>query len=261
MDKHPEYLILIAVAAALVACIIGGAISCSTIVGAAQNAAQQATPGYNELIEQIEGNHDGDANELLDELLGGNNGGNNGNGNGGNNGSNNGGEGGNSADTDVPDVSEGIQGGFTEKDVPASMDIDVPELQDDLQACLNSALSSGMRSNATVTLTELTKDTVSAPTLKGGRVLGTVSGKATITNADGKTETVDYTSYYLAANPTDQKITWYIYGYDLSSYDLFPQGFKDVAGDPMGMRSVIDGGVPSPQSELGRDQGQNAQAV
>ncbi|MDO4889882.1 MAG: hypothetical protein Q3963_00860, partial [Coriobacteriaceae bacterium] len=164
MDKHPEYLILIAVAAALVACIIGGAISCSTIVGAAQNAAQQATPGYNELIEQIEGNHDGDANELLDELLGehgngnGSNGSNNGNGNGGNNGSNNGGEGDNSADTDVPDVSEGIQGGFTEKDVPASMDIDVPELQDDLQACLNSALSSGMRSNATVTLTELTKD-------------------------------------------------------------------------------------------------------
>jgi hypothetical protein len=73
----------------------------------------------------------------------------------------------------------------------------------------------------------------------------------------GKDETVDYTSYYYANDPHAEKIVWYIYAYDLGSYDVLPNGFKDIAGDPMNVRSLIEDGMPSLDSLLGVD-GQDA---
>jgi hypothetical protein len=80
-----------------------------------------------------------------------------------------------------------------------------------------------------------------------------VSGKVTITNAEGKTDTIDYTSYYYAEDPTAEKITWYIYGYDLGSYNLFPEGFENASGNPMYIRDLIQGDSSALGSLLERD--------
>ena len=140
---------------------------------------------------------------------------------------------------------DGIPGGgnYTEEDVPTTMVIDVPELTDDLQAVINSDITTKLNlgSEAKITVNSLTKETVADPELKGYFVISQVSGTAEITNAAGKSATIEYTSYYYAEDPTAGKITWYIYGYDLSSYDLLPQGFERIAGDPMNVRGIIQG--------------------
>ena len=249
MQKRPELMILIAVLAALVASIIVTAVSCSMLDGAVQEAVHNGTPGYNSIIEDIEG-HGG--NDLLDELLGGN-GGDNPDGNTNGNDDAEGAPDGNGGAENAPDGSNGLHGGYSDKDVPASMEIETPELTDDLQACINNELQVFAGSDYSVTVTDLTKGDVAKPELKNGRVLGQVSGKATITMKDGKSETVDYTSYYYADDPTATKITWYIYAYDLGSYSLFPKGFENASGDPMYVRGLIQGDGSSLNGLLGRN--------
>lgn len=241
MQKRPEFMILIAVVAAVVAGIIASAVSCSMVSGAVETAVHGSIPGYNSIIEDIEGNGGSD---LLDELLGDNGGNNN------PDGQNPGGE--NNGES-TPDGGNGQNGGYTEQDVPASMEIETPELTDDLQACIQSELKLFTGKDATVTVTDLSKDQVAKPELKYGRVLSQVSGKATITLQDGTSETIDYTSYYYAEDPTASKITWYIYAYDLSSYALFPKGFENASGDPMYIRDLIQNGTSSLGDLLGRD--------
>ncbi|MDO4401057.1 MAG: hypothetical protein Q4D27_08945 [Coriobacteriia bacterium] len=240
MNKRPEYMILVAVIAALVVSIIASAVSCATITGAIEDRINGSTPGYNSIIEDIEGGEGANPSDILDELTG------------------NGGGDGESADDEKD--REG-SGDYTEKDVPKTMVIDVPELTDDLQACLNSDLYGRLGSTVTVELSTLTKEDTAAPELKGNRVLSKATGTVDIKTSDGKSGTVEYTSYYYAQDPTADTITWYIYAYDLSSYDLFPSGFDKVAGDPMGVRDRIDSGIPAPNSELGRDNEFNSETA
>lgn len=230
MKKHPEYMILIAVLGAIVAAIIACAVSCSMVVGAVESAQDQGAPGYNSIIEEIEGhdgnNDDGDRDDADDDA---------------------------DDDGDDGDSFTGPNDSYTENDVPAAMEIETPELTDDLQACINSELKLFAIDASTITVTDLTKDQVATPELKNGRVLSQVSGKATITTAEGKSETIDYTSYYYAEDPTATKITWYIYAYDLGSYDLFPEGFENASGNPLFIRDLIQGDASALSSLLGSD--------
>ena len=238
MNKRPEYMILIAVIAALVVSIIASAVSCAAITGAIEDRINGSTPGYNSIIEDIEGDGNTNPSDILDELTG---------------------NGGGDSDDSEKDREGG--GDYTEKDVPKTMVIDVPELTDDLQACLNNDLFTRLGSTVTVELSTLTKEDTAAPELKGNRVLSKASGTVEVKTSDGKTGTVEYTSYYYAQDPPAETVTWYIYAYDLSSYDLFPSGFDKVAGDPMGVRDRIDSGIPAPSSELGRDHEFNSETA
>ena len=229
MKERPEYMIIIAVVAALVVSAIVGSVSCSAITSAAGGTTPSPIDALPDTSDGDEGNQgnegtDADGDAGTDDVLGGSD-------------------------------------SYTDQDVPATMEIDVPELQDDLQACINNDLMLKMGVFSSIEITELTKDTVEAPHLNAGRVLGKVSGKATIKTSEGETETVDYSSYYYAADPTVEKVTWYIYADDLGSYSLFPDGFQRVAGDPMNIRSKVDNGIPASDTDLGRDRGSDAQAI
>ena len=103
-------------------------------------------------------------------------------------------------------------------------------------------------------MSNLTKETVATPELKNGYVLSQVSGKVMITNMLGNDETVDYTSYYYAEDPRASKITWYIYAYDLGSYKVLPNGFEEIAGDPMNVRGIIQGDASALGNLLGDTQ-------
>lgn len=251
MKDHPERMILIAVAAALVVAIIGGAVACHATTAALEHTS---FPSNDWLLEHGGNSDNGDkpGNDAPGTEKPGDG-----------NGSAGSGSDSQGADDDLP---VGGNDDYTERDVPASMDIDTAELQDDLQACINNDLMNRLLSFdtldfTTVELSDLTKDAVAAPELKGGRVLSKASGKVTVKTSAGQTETIDYTSYYYAADPTASKITWYIYAYDLGSYDLFPDGFKDVSGDPIGVREKIESGIPASNSELGRDKEGSQQAA
>lgn len=223
MKKRPELMILIAVIAALVVSLLCSAISCSMVMNAVNHPSQQAE-NFDEWIN--------------DHINGGDNGGNEGD-------SQNGGD------------SQPGNGGYTDQDVPASMEIEVDELSDDLQAVINSDITRklGLSDTDKVTVSNLTKETVATPELKNGYVLSQVSGKVTITNMLGNDETVDYTSYYYADNPRASKITWYIYAYDLSSYKVLPNGFEEIAGDPMNVRGIIQGDASLLGDLLGASEG------
>ena len=215
MKKHPEYMILIAVGVALLAAIIASCVSCSMLSSAVSNAGNhQGAPGGNIPFEIPEDNG----------------------------GSNNG----------APDDS-GNPGGSGQLTVPETMEIEVAELQDDLGAVINNDITRklGLSDADKVTVSNLTKETVATPELKNGYVLSQVSGKVTITNMLGNDETVDYTSYYYADDPRASKITWYIYAYDLSSYKVLPNGFEEIAGDPMNVRGIIQGDASSLGDLLG----------
>lgn len=234
-DKRPELMILIAVGVAALLGLFGTVASCSMLLSAADRAQETiATLPGNGPDDIMDGYIDGDLDDLEDEL------------------------------EDLLGTDDGMGSfGWSQDDVPATMEIDVPELQDDLQALINYDLTNGLSiANADAKVTELTKDTVGTPELKNGQVLCQVSGKATINNA-GKTETIDYTSYYYAEDPTAEKITWYIYAYDLGSYDLFPDGFKDVSGDPLKMRDYLlgDSGADAARNSFAHDRGGDAQAA
>ena len=215
MKKHPEYMILIAIGVALVLSIIAGAMSCAAVTAAVGSAASSGTQNIEDLIDDIEGHGDGNGGDDVGQVPGG--------------------------------------GMYTEEDVPETMVIDVPELQDDLQAVINNDIEKklGLGSEAEITITELTKDEVGKPELKNRFVLSQAKGKATVKTADGKTQTIDYTSYYYADDPTAEKVTWYIYGYDLSSYEPFPEGFEEIAGDPMNARDFLEGNVSAYDGLLG----------
>ena len=215
MKKHPEYMILIAVGVALLAAIIASCVSCSMLSSAVSNAGNhQGAPGGNIPFEIPEDNG----------------------------GSNNG----------APD-DNGNPGGSGQLTVPETMEIEVAELQDDLGAVINNDITRklGLSDADKVTVSNLTKETVATPELKNGYVLSQVSGKVTITNMLGNDETVDYTSYYYADDPRASKITWYIYAYDLSSYKVLPNGFEEIAGDPMNVRGIIQGDASSLGDLLG----------
>ena len=235
-DRRPELMILVAVLVALGLGIIASVASCGVLSAAAGNASQR----FGTLDGDNMGGSGGTSPEdilegiMPDDPFEGGNGGSGGNGMLGNT--------------------------YTDKDVPATMDIEVPELTDDLQACINRDLEYGLGlKGKDVKVTELTKDTVGTPELKNGQVLCTVSGKATIENADGETATTDFTSYYYADDPRADKITWYIFGYDLGSYDLFPTGFKRVSGDPMGIRDYLLDDSASADTAYTRDHGRDAE--
>lgn len=223
-DRRPELMILIAVLVAGllgVFCVVG---SCTAIVAAAGSFVDQGQP-----VEDYD-------DQFLEDIL-------------------NGDEGYDDLDSILGDI---YGDELTEGDVPSAMDIDVPELQDDLQAMINYdiTVSMGLEDSQKVEVTNLTKDEVGTPELKNGEVLCQVSGKATVKNAEGETGTIDYTSYYYADDPTADKITWYIYAYDLGSYDLFPDGFKLKSGDPLGYRSFLLGS--GTDNDLLRDRGRDA---
>ena len=257
MRKHPEYMILIAVGVALVASIICTVAAYSAVQSAIQSAASEAE-GYNSIIEEIEGGQD--PQDLIDELLGGNNGGNGGNGGSGRDEGSSGSQGnGSEGDSGSGSSGSGTYGTYTEEDVPAAMDIDIPELTDDLQACITRELQLYTGdTGASVTLSDMTKDDMAKPELKNGWILSQVKGTATITTSDGKSESMDFTSYYYADDPHAEKITWYIYAYDLGSYSLFPDGFERDSGDPVYMRSLIQDGVASGINAFGRDNRNNS---
>ena len=222
MKKRPELMILIAVIAALAVSLLCSAISCSMVMNAVNRPAQQA-----ENIDEW----------INDHINGGENGGNEGD-------SQNGGD------------SQPGNGAYTDEDVPASMEIEVDELSDDLQAVINSDITRklGLSDTDKVTVSNLTKETVATPELKNGYVLSQVSGKVMITNMLGNDETVDYTSYYYADDPRASKITWYIYAYDLGSYKVLPNGFEEIAGDPMNVRGIIQGDASALGNLLGDTQ-------
>ena len=219
MKKRPELMILIAVIAALAVSLLCSAISCSMVMNAVNRPAQQ--------VENID-------EWINDHINGGDNGGNEG-------------------DSQNSDDSQPGNGAYTDEDVPASMEIEVDELSDDLQAVINSDITRklGLSDTDKVTVSNLTKETVATPELKNGYVLSQVSGKVMITNMLGNDETVDYTSYYYADDPRASKITWYIYAYDLSSYKVLPNGFEEIAGDPMNVRGIIQGDASSLGDLLG----------
>ena len=219
MKKRPELMILIAVIAALAVSLLCSAISCSMVMNAVNRPAQQ--------VENID-------EWINDHINGGDNGGNEG-------------------DSQNSDDSQPGNGAYTDEDVPASMEIEVDELSDDLQAVINSDITRklGLSDTDKVTVSNLTKETVATPELKNGYVLSQVSGKVMITNMLGNDETVDYTSYYYAEDPRASKITWYIYAYDLSSYKVLPNGFEEIAGDPMDVRGIIQGDASSLGDLLG----------
>ena len=219
MKKRPELMILIAVIAALAVSLLCSAISCSMVMNAVNRPAQQ--------VENID-------EWINDHINGGDNGGNEGD-------SQNGGD------------SQPGNGAYTDEDVPASMEIEVDELSDDLQAVINSDITRklGLSDTDKVTVSNLTKDTVGKPEQKGAHVLSQVSGKVTITNKLGQDETVGYTSYYYADNPAAEKVTWYIYAYDLDSYDVLPKGFKEIAGDPMDVREILQSDLSGVNGLLG----------
>lgn len=223
MKRHPEYLILIALAAVMVAGIIASAASCAIIAPAASY--------WSEHHPRV-----GSDWPIADIGQGGNGG--------------------------IPITIPG-EGGYTEKDVPESMEIDTDELQSDLEAVINQDITAklGLGEKSKITVSDLKKDKTSKPELKNGRVLSTATGTATITNADGKSDTVEYTSYYYAKDPTAEKITWYIYAYDLGSYDVLPSGLQAVAGDPLGMRDIIQGDYSELTSRLGVDTGGNTKTA
>ena len=215
MKKHPEYMILIAVGVALLAAIIASCVSCSMLSSAVSNAGNhQGAPGGNIPFEIPEDNG----------------------------GSNNG----------APD-DNGNPGGSGQLTVPETMEIEVAELQDDLGAVINNDITRklGLSDADKVTVSNLTKDTVGKPEQKGAHVLSQVSGKVTITNKLGQDETVGYTSYYYADNPAAEKVTWYIYAYDLDSYDVLPKGFKEIAGDPMDVREILQSDLSGVNGLLG----------
>ncbi len=143
-------------------------------------------------------------------------------------------------------------GGYSESDVPSSMEIETDELTNDLQSCINQDIVGKLNLSESddITITNLTKDKVGTPELKNGYVLCQVSGTATVTNVLGKESTIEYTSYYYAEDPTASTITWYIYAYDLSDYGNLPQGLEDVAGDPLGVRDYLQNGDSSSQQSL-----------
>lgn len=231
-DRRPELMIVIAVA---VACLLGlfslvG--GCTVIASTAANAASEVPFDPGDVYDGYD-DYD-DYGDILDDLFG------------------------DGLDELFDGDGEG-DGSYTEDDVPAAMDIDVPELQDDLQAMVNYDLehAMGLDADQDIEVIKLTKDDVAQPALKNGQVLCQVNGKATITNAAGDTDTIDYTSYYYAADPTAEKITWYIYAYDLGAYGLFPDGFELKSGDPLGYRGFLLDGDAS--SELSRDRGRDAE--
>ena len=119
-------------------------------------------------------------------------------------------------------------GGYSDSDVPSSMEIETDELTNDLQSCINQDIVGKLNLSESddITITNLTKDKVGTPELKNGYVLCQVSGTATVTNVLGKESTIEYTSYYYAEDPTASTITWYIYAYDLSDYSNLPQGLR-----------------------------------
>ena len=216
MKNRPELMILIAVLVALVAGIICSAAACSMVTSATLNWGHHSSQPDNDwpFGDNGGGDEGRDSNSTPDD-----------------------------------------QGKYTEKDVPESMDIETDELLDDLQAVVNHDITAklGLSDTDKVTASDLTKDTVAKPELKNGFVLGQVSGKVTITNMLGKKETVDYTSYYYADDPSAEKIVWYIYAYDLGSYDVMPEGFEEIAGDPMNVRNIIQGDLSSLGGLLGID--------
>lgn len=232
-DRRPELMILIAVLVAAVLglfALVGG---CTLLIATDVGGSSRPAPStiYDEL----------DLDDLIDRY-------------------------GNGEYDELEDLLNSIYGDenaeeLTEADVPEVMDIEVPELSDDLQVMINRdiTLSMGLDESQQIEITELTKDSVGTPALKNGYVLCQVSGKATVKNAEGKTDTIDYTSYYYADDPRAASIVWYIYAYDLGSYDLFPDGFKLKAGDPMGYRSLLlgDEGVEG-DGDLLRDRGRDA---
>lgn len=227
-DRRPEMMILVAVLVALGLGIVASVASCGMIATAVGGAADRMQGGNNATPEDI-------LNEILPD--------------GGLEGPGIGGSGGGLLDHV-----------YTEDDVPATMEIEVPELTDDLQVCINRDIEYGLGlEGKDIEVTELTKDTVGTPELKNGQVQCTVSGKATIKNSDGDTDTIDYTSYYYADDPTVEKITWYIFGYDLGSYDLFPTGFKGVSGDPMGVREFLLDTSEKADTAYSREHGRDAE--
>lgn len=226
MKRHPEYMILIALASVMVAGIIASAASCAIIAPAANYWSEHHPRlGSDWPITEI-------------------------------------GQGGNGG-IDIGDIGGIGNGGYTEADVPDSMEIETDELQSDLEAVINNDITAklGLSDDSKVTVTNLKKDKTTKPELKNGHVLSTATGTATITNADGKSDTVEYTSYYYAKDPTAKNITWYIYGYDLGSYDILPPGFKDVAGDPMNIRDILQGNFSELTSRLGVDTGEGTKTA
>jgi len=224
MKKHPEYIILIAVGVALLAAIITSCVSCAMLTSAVSSATtQQGIPGGNIPFE-VPGDNGGSDNGGLGDA--------------------------------------GKPGGSGELTVPETMEIEVAELQDDLGAVINNDITGklGLPEADKVTVTDLTKETVGKPQQKGAHVLSQVSGKVTITNKLGRDETVGYTSYYYADDPSAKKITWYIYAYDLDSYDVLPKGFKEIAGDPMNVREILESGQTGASGLLGAGGGDETAA-
>ncbi len=201
MKKHPEYLILIAVVVALVAGILCFTFGCSALL---TKSAQAASGSAGKLIEEILDSNDGDYGTDIDDVL-------------------------------------GIGDDYTQNNMPSSMEIETDELTSDLQSIINQDITSTLQLSESddITVSDLTKDQVETPELRNGYVLCQVSGKATIKNVLGKTQTVDYTSYYYAGEPSASTTTWYIYSYDLSDYSVLPQGLEDVAGNPLGIRDYL----------------------
>ena len=227
MKNRPEYMILFAVLGAAVAFIICGAVSCGLVADAAAGSAGGSYQNIDDLIGRIDGGNGGS------EIPNG---------------------------PGMPDDSS--QPEDSAQPVPESMDIDVAELQDDIQAVINSDIRTKLNLNdQEITVTGLTKDSTAKPELKNGTVLSEAHGTITVKNADGKTGDVGFTSYYYAEDPSAQKIVWYIYAYDLDSFSLMPGGLESVAGDPMNIRSYLQGDFSDVTAQIGRDNGGNAKTA
>ena len=221
MKDRPEYMILFAALGALVAFIICGAVSCNIVANVTSDAAGGTYQDIDDLIDRIDGGNGG------------------------------------SGIPDGPNMPDDSgQPGDSAQVVPESMDIDVAELQDDIQAVINSDIRTKLNlKDQDITVTSLTKDSTAKPELKGGVVLSEAHGTISVKNADGKTGDVGFTSYYYAENPAAEKIVWYIYAYDLDSYDLMPGGLESIAGDPMNVRSYLQGDFSDIAARIGRDNG------
>lgn len=146
--------------------------------------------------------------------------------------------------------------------VPSSMEIGEEELTSDLTAYLTNDLEQLGCSTDGLAVSGLSVDSKDAPeALQSGYVVSEAHGKVMVSYG-GQTATVDFTSYYFADDPSASSITWYIYDYQLSSYDIFPEQYKSYmnsgqngSGDSSGSGSSSSqgrSGSSSSSSSLGQ---------
>lgn len=110
--------------------------------------------------------------------------------------------------------------------VPSSMDIGTEELTSDLTAYLQYDLESSGCEYDSLAVSDLSLASTATPEGYAGFVISEATGTVSLSYG-GETQVLTFTSYYYAEESDASQITWYIYDYDLSSYDMLPQKYRE----------------------------------